>query len=68
MAEVDPAAPFWVGFEAFNQGDTLDECPYQRGSDESDMWSEGFRLASNLVVGSKSERFDRAVFHSGHSE
>lgn len=51
MAEADPAAPFWLGFEAFNLGDTLNECPYARGSEDGDMWSEGFDLARNLVGG-----------------
>ena len=32
------------------------------------MWSEGFRLASNLVGGSLSERLNRAVFHSSRNE
>jgi hypothetical protein len=52
MAVADPAEPFWLGFEAFNQGQSFDECPYPRGSDNGDMWSEGFTLASNLVGGS----------------
>lgn len=62
MAEADPATPFWLGFEAFNNGGSSDECPYPQGSDDSDMWSEGFNLASNLIGGWKNERSSHANY------
>ena len=55
MAVADPNEPLGLGFEAFNKDDCLDDCPYPWGSDDGDMWSEGFNLASNLVGGSLSQ-------------
>ncbi|WP_404810511.1 ribosome modulation factor [Methylobacterium flocculans] len=43
--------PFWRGLYAFNDGSSLDDCPYPRGSTEARFWCEGYALAHALANG-----------------
>ena len=48
--ETDPN-PFWQGFYAFNDGSSLEACPFQRGLSDAHFWYEGFALGHALVHG-----------------
>jgi hypothetical protein len=43
--------PFWQGLYAFNDGSSLEACPFPRQSDAARFWYEGFALAHALVYG-----------------
>lgn len=43
--------PFWQGLYAFNDGSSLEDCPFPRQSDTAHFWYEGFALAHALVHG-----------------
>jgi hypothetical protein len=43
--------PFWQGVYAFNDGSSMEECPFPRGSSDAHFWNEGFALAHALVNG-----------------
>lgn len=43
--------PFWQGLYAFNDGSSLEACPFPRQSDAARFWYEGFALAHAFVYG-----------------
>ena len=43
--------PFWQGFYAFNDGLSLEECPFAQHLSDTKFWYDGFTLAHSLVHG-----------------
>ena len=46
-----PLNPFWQGLYAFNDGLTLEKCPFPPNSSDARFWYDGFALAHALVHG-----------------